>query len=187
MGKKSGLSKGNHSFILKSSELLANYKFKVWPVKKIATGANNMVPRSVYDKIGLYSTFLGGGSPIPHGNSLEFVYRVIKAGYNLEFDSEIIVFHQHPSKKSDLAKKMYIYGVGNTGYMLYIFTKNFDWRYFFEGVLLHHFYTLSNFLKSLFGRYKLPPEISIYSFFGSLSGNIYFILKYPFRNKKLSD
>lgn len=184
---KGGLSKGKESFYFANETLKAKYKFKVWPVKKIATGANNMVPREVYDMIGIYSTFLGGGSPIPHGNSLEFVYRVIKAGYDLKFDSEAIVFHQHPSKSHELAKKMYVYGVGNTAYMLYIFIRNHDVRYLIEGLAGHHLYTFSNCILSLAGKYSLPPQIAIYSFIGSVAGNLQFLIKYPFRNKELYD
>ncbi|MDD2482841.1 MAG: glycosyltransferase family 2 protein [Candidatus Shapirobacteria bacterium] len=183
--KKGGLSKGINSKLYKNIDLIKDYKMIPWPINKIAAGANNMISRKVFDKVGPYATFLGGGSPIGHGNSLEFVYRVIKAGYDVEYDSTAIIYHKHPTDKKSLKNKLYTYGVGNSAYQLYIFAKHFDFRSLYWGLLGHHLYVIKNLLKSFFKKYPLPPSYVLKSLEGSLIGTFSFILKYPFRNKKI--
>lgn len=183
--KKGGLSKGTYSKLYKNEDLIKDYKLIPWPINKIAAGANNMISRKVFNKVGPYATFLGGGSPIGHANSLEFVYRVIKAGYDVKYDSTAIIFHKHPTDETSLKNKLYIYGIGNSAYQLYIFAKHLDFRSLYWGLLGHHLYVIKNLLKSFFNKYPLPPSYVLKSLEGSLVGTFYFILKYPFRNKNI--
>lgn len=183
--KKGGLSKGKHSKLYTHEELITKYRFVPWPINKIAAGANNMVPMKVFRQVGPYATFLGGGSPIGHANSLEFVYRVIRAGYDVKFDSSPVVYHLHPSDKLTLKKKLFTYGVGNSAYQLYLFAKFGDLRCMYWGLLGHHLYVIRNLLTSVLGMYPLSATYVIYSLIGSISGTIQFLYKYPFRDKNL--
>lgn len=183
--KKGGLSKGNKSVLYTNRQLFEKYRFSPWPINKIAAGANNMIPRKIFEEVGSYATFLGGGSPIGHANSLEFVYRIIRAGYDVKFDSSASVYHAHPTSEISLKKKLFTYGVGNSAYQLYLFAKFSDFRCLFWGLIGHHIYVARNLIKSIFGLYSLPVNFTIFSLMGSLSGTIQFFIKYPFRNKKL--
>lgn len=182
--RKGGLSKGNQSRLFTQKELRENYKMLPWPITKISAGANNMIPRHVLDQIGGFTTFLGGGAPLGHGNTLEIVYRIIRAGYDLYYDAEIVIYHKHPENAKALKQKLFLYGTGNSGYQLYIFMKYRDWRSLFYGLVGHHLYVLSNLLKSIFKKYPLPFSYTIHSLMGSLLGVPLFLYKYAVRNRR---
>lgn len=183
--KKGGLSKGEDSRYYKNNDLKKNHRYFPWPINKIAAGANNIVPRKVYDGVGPYATFLGGGSPIGHGNSLEFVYRIIKAGYDVKYDSKAEIYHYHPTTENSLKRKLYIYGIGNSAYQLYIFAKYKDLRSLYWGLLGHHLYVVRNLFRSLVGKYAFTPTYVLRSLQGSLMGTISFLPKYLLRNRHL--
>lgn len=182
--KKGGLSKGKTKKIWRRVEFDKEYKYKIvpWPINNIAVGANCMISREVFDKVGLMSEFLDPGAPVPHGATLEIVYRIIREGYNILYDPKTYVYHKHPSTPKTLRQKLYTYGVGNSSYQLLIFSKYKDYRSLYWGLLGHHLYVLKNVIKSLFAKYPLPLSYTIYSLTGSIAGIFIYYYKYITRN-----
>lgn len=182
--RKGGLSKGTTKKVWRRNELDKKYKYKFvpWPINDIAAGANCMIPKEVINKVGLISEFLDPGAPIPHGATLEIVYRIIREGYDVLYDPKISVYHKHPSSSKLLRQKLYTYGVGNSSYQLLIFSKYKDYRSLYWGLLGHNLYVLKNSIKSLFGKYPLPFTYTIYSLFGSIAGTFIYYYRYINRN-----
>ncbi len=175
--RKGGLSKGTQRRTF-TQEYLASFD-PDWRISKVAAGANSMIPREILDEIGYFSTFLGRGAPIGHGNSLEIVYRIIRAGYELVYDPSAVVLHYHPETPWKLRKKMYIYGMGDVCYQLYIFFEYKDWRYLYGATIRHFNFILGSILMGLVGKYPMPASYRIFSLFGSLVGFPAFLIKYP--------
>ena len=174
--RKGGLSKGNQRMTF-TQEYLSSFDPK-WRISKVAAGANSMIPREILNEIGYFPTFLGRGAPIEHGNTLEIVYRIIKAGYELVYDPSAVVFHYHPETPWRLRKKMYIYGMGDVCYQLYIYFEYKDWRYLYGATIRHFKFILGNILMGLIGKYPMPASYRIFSLFGSLVGFPIFLIKY---------
>jgi glycosyltransferase involved in cell wall biosynthesis len=175
--KRGGLSKGNVSIFWSNDELISQYKFKIWPLIKICAGANSMIPRSVFEKVGLFHPLFDPGAPIPHGGSLEIGYRIIKAGYDLFYDHQALVFHQHPKTEKELHNKMFIYGIGDTAIHAYFFGKYRDYRSLWWAFGGYQLDLLNKIFKSVIGKYPLPLTYLLVSLLGSLYGSILPILK----------
>ncbi|NBD17278.1 MAG: hypothetical protein GVY04_14410 [Cyanobacteria bacterium] len=167
---KGGLSKGAKSTYWTNDALQSNYSNKVWPLFNIIAGANSMIPKHVFLKVGLFNILFDPGAPIPHGGSLEMGYRIIKSGYDLMYDSESIVLHQHPRDSWQLRKKLFIYGIGATSLHLYLFSKYKDLRSLVYALAGHILGILRNFPASLLGTYPLPVSYLLFSLLGSVFG-----------------
>jgi len=166
---KGGLSKGKSSKLWTNDEF-ASYRFSPWPLFRICAGANCMIPRKVLDQVGGYSELLGPGAMIGHGESLEIGYRIIKSGYEMKYNSESCVYHNHPAKDREIKSKLYIYGIGDTAIHAHIFWEFFDLRSLWWAFIGHPAYTMNKFLKRWFGKYPLPSDYILYSLAGSLMG-----------------
>jgi len=167
--RKGGLSKGARLRHY-NQDYFHGFHVSPWPINKIAVGANCMIPRRVFDENGGLCTQMGPGAPIPHGESLEIVYRIIRADYELLYDPSIQVFHKHPQTPKDLRRKLYIYGIGNSAYQIYIFFQYADIRSLYWGVIGHNLYVLRNLIRGLRGRYSLPLSYTMCSLLGSIVG-----------------
>ncbi len=174
--KKGGLSKGKELKVY-TQQYLSSFD-PTWRISKVAAGANSMIPRKVLDETGYFSTFLGGGAPISHGNTLEIVYRIIRAGYELMYDPEPVILHDHPASPWQLRRKMYVYGVGDVCYQLYIFVEHGDWKYLYGATIRHFLFIINTLVMALFGKYPMPFSYRVFSLFGSLVGIPLFFIKY---------
>ncbi len=175
---KGGLSKGPNPKYF-SRDYLAKFKFKSWPLTKICIGANSMIPKKIIDEIGGYNLLFNHGAGIVgHGASLELGYRIIKAGYELYYDPEAIVFHNHPRSNRSLKKKLFYYGIGDTAIHIYFFLKYLDFRSLFWAYGGHQFYIIGNIVKRILKKYPLPLNYLFYSFAGSSIGATLFLIKY---------
>ena len=174
--QKGGLSKGKERKVY-TKQYLSSFD-PTWRISKVAAGANSMIPKRVLAQIGDFSTFLGGGAPIGHGNTLEIVYRIIRAGYELMYDPESVILHNHPATPWQLRKKMYIYGVGDVCYQLFIFAEYGDWRYLYGSTIRHFLFIFSTLIMGLFGKYPMPFSYRVFSLLGSIAGIHLFFVKY---------
>ncbi len=167
--KKGGLSKGSKEKYF-SKELLSKFRFIPWPLTKICAGANCIIPKKVLLEVGGYNPIFGPGGRMGHGESLLIGYEIIKKGYELYYNPEAIVYHKHPTDAFSLKRKLFLYGMGDTGIHAFIFAKYKDFRSLFWGIFGHPLYTIKNLVKSVFKRYALPPSYAFHSFKGSLIG-----------------
>lgn len=140
------------------------------PVRLIAVGANCAIPRAILQEIGGYDERFGPGSEIPHGESLDICYRLLRAGYTLRYEPNACVAHLHPSDYSELRHKMFIYGIGDTAVHTKFFLEFGDLTGTYEvlwgrpGLLLYR-----AFLR-LIGRYPMRMDLLLCSLAGALLG-----------------
>lgn len=166
---KGGLSKGGKIRVFDTS-IFRKGRLSGFPVRLIAAGANSMIPRSVLEKVGDYDERFGLGSPIPHGESLDMCYRVLRAGYSAVYDPNAIVYHGHPVSVNSLRKKMFIYGIGDTAVHCKFFLEYGDIRGLFEAIWGRTGLLLGRLIMSILGKYPLPPDVVLFSFCGALIG-----------------
>jgi GT2 family glycosyltransferase len=172
-----GLGKGEASVYWSNKELLSNYKLKGWPLLKIIAGANSMIPKAVFDKVGLFNPFFDPGAPVPHGGSHEMGYRIIRAGYDLLYDHEAKVLHEHPKTEKELRKKIFTYCLGDTALHAYFFRKYKDYRSLWSAFGGYQFDLLIKMFKSIIGNYPLPPSYVFAALVGSMYGPALFFNK----------
>ncbi|AFZ22046.1 putative glycosyltransferase (plasmid) [Allocoleopsis franciscana PCC 7113] len=175
--KGGGLSKGQTSVYWSNKEVVNNYRWRPLPLARICVGANSMIPRSVFRKVGLFIPLFDPGAPIPHGGSLEMGYRIIKAGYDLFYDSEAIVLHHHPTTESELQKKLFIYGVGDTAIQAYFFWRYRDYRGIWWALGGYQFYRIYSYVM---GQYNFPFLYVFWQMIGGCYGTflLFFRLAY---------
>ena len=176
--KKGGLSKGE-SIKYWSLEYLNKFKYKFfpWPMHKICAGANQMIKKDILLEVGGYSEFLGTKGNVD-GLTLEVGYKIARAGYELIYNPNIVVYHKHPTDNYDIKKKLYYYGMQDTGVAMYIFLKYHDFRNLWWSIIGHELYTIKKMIKSLFKKYPLSIEYLFYGLKGNIKGWILCLKNY---------
>lgn len=172
---KGGLSKGKIRKYWKNSQL--QYSKKVWPLTQFCAGANCAIPKSILTITGPYCELLGPGSLIGHGESIEIGYRIIKKGYDVEYNPEIQVLHKHPTTSSELKRKLFLYGIGDTALHMHIFYTQKDWRSLRWALYGHPLYSFGKIVRRITGKYPLPINFIIYSLAGSCLGSWLYMFK----------
>ena len=167
--KKGGLSKGTQSIYLINADII-NSK-NVWPLTKFCAGANCTILKKVFEQIGGYCELLGPGAMIGHGESIEIGYRIIRAGFDVAYDKDIVVTHNHPSDVISIKRKLFLYGVGDTALYFHLFLSFRDTKCLYWSLIGHPLYSLNKIIKRVNGKYSLPIDYVLYSIAGSLSGS----------------
>ena len=62
---------------------------------KFGTGCNMAFVRSVLVELGGFDEALDTGPPLPGGGDTDMFYRVVRAGYPLVYEPQLMVFHRH--------------------------------------------------------------------------------------------
>ena len=168
--KKGGLSKGDSKKYW-SRKFLQSFKYRIkpWPLHKLCAGANQMIRRDVLLEVGGYSTFLGRKDTVD-GLTLEIGYKIAKAGYELLYNPDIEIYHKHPTDEETIKKKLYYYGMQDTGVSMYIYLTNKDYRYLWWAIFGHSLYTIRKMIKHIFGKYPLSLGYLKFSLKGNLLG-----------------
>lgn len=168
--QKGGLSKGN-KIKYWSRRYLKNFKHKFipWKLHKMCAGANQMIPKKVLLEVGGYEEFLGTNSNVD-GLTLEIGYKIAKKGYELLYNPEIQIYHQHPTTEKEIKQKLYRYGMQDTGVSMFIFLKYKDYRYLWWALVGHELYTIKKILRRIFKRYNLPISYTVHSLKGNIKG-----------------
>ena len=74
---------------------------------------NNMaIRREAFDEVGLFDERLGPGSAFPSAEDNDFGYRLLEAGYTIEFVPEAVVHHRGARRGRELAALQWAYGCG---------------------------------------------------------------------------
>jgi glycosyltransferase involved in cell wall biosynthesis len=174
--KKGGLSKGSKPKYFNQS-YLSTFKFKPWPLTKICAGANCMIKKEALDKAGGFSTFFGPGAPIGHGESLLIGHELIRLGYELCYEPEAKVYHNHPESETDIKQKLFLYAKGDTAIHMHIFLKYHDYRSLMWACIGHPAYVTKNMLKYFAGKYALSPKYTSRTVSGSILGPHIYLYK----------
>lgn len=168
--KKGGLSKGEAKKYW-SLSFLRQFKYKIfpWPMHKMCAGANQMIKKDILLKVGGYAEFLGTKGNVD-GLTLEIGYKIARAGYELIYNPNIVIYHKHPTTNEDIKKKLYYYGMQDTGVAMYIYLKFHDYRNLWWAIIGHELYTVKKMIKSIFKKYPLPISYLIYGLKGNIKG-----------------
>ena len=97
---------------------------------EFGTTANVAVRTSVFSDaaVGLFAESLGPGTPIGAGEDPYFFYRVLKAGYRLQYLSDVWVWHKHRSTSRHLRRQVYNYAKSAVGYHTMTLLRDGDQR-----------------------------------------------------------
>ena len=175
---KGGLSKGE-SLKYWSRNFFESFKYKIfpWPMHKMCAGANQMIKKEVLCEVGGYSEFLGTKGNVD-GLTLEIGYKIARKGYEMLYNPNIYLYHQHPTNEKEIKQKLYYYGMQDTGVAMYIFLKFRDYRNLWWSIIGHQLYTIKKIIKRCFGLYSLPINYIIYGLRGNFKGWIICLKNY---------
>lgn len=167
---KGGLSKGNNKKYW-SIEFLNSFKYKIypWPLHKMCAGANQMIRKDILCEVGGYAEFLGQNHTVD-GLTLEIGYKIANKGYELLYNPDIEIYHKHPTDEKTIKKKLYYYGMQDTGVSMYIYLKNKDFRYLWWSLFGHSCYTIKKMILYKLGKYPLSIDYLKYGLKGNLKG-----------------
>ncbi|MBN2052352.1 glycosyltransferase family 2 protein [Candidatus Woesearchaeota archaeon] len=174
--KKGGLSKGNKSKYF-SQAYLSTFKLKPWPLTKICAGANCMIKKEPLEEAGGFCTLFGPGGQVGHGESLLIGYELIRRGYELYYEPNAIVHHNHPESETDIKQKLFLYAKGDTAIHMHIFLKYHDFRSLMWAYIGHPTYVTKNMLKYFIGQYALSPKYTFWTVSGSILGPYVYLYK----------
>lgn len=89
------------------------------PLKMAAVagaGANSIFRRSVFEEVGLFAEDLGPGTPARSSDDKEQFYRILAAGYRIEYEPSRIVWHRHRKEYEALRRILNDYTVAEFAY-----------------------------------------------------------------------
>lgn len=167
--KKGGLSKGEMPKCFDHKDF-RRLRFRGFPVNKIAAGANCMISREALHTVGLFDPLLGPGAVTRHGESLDYCYRVLLNGFETHYNPQSIVAHSHPSSTKDLIKKHLIYGLGDAAIHTKFLLQYHDFRSLFELLWGRNLELTYRLIRSITGRYPLPPMALVAGLIGLMLG-----------------
>jgi len=67
--------------------------------------------KSVFDKVGVFDTSLGRGTPNLGGEDVDIFYRILKKGYKIVYEPKAVIYHDHRHTYEGILKDAYASGV----------------------------------------------------------------------------
>ncbi|MDQ0560587.1 glycosyltransferase involved in cell wall biosynthesis [Rhizobium mesoamericanum] len=119
-------------------------------------GANMAFPYTLVEKIGLFDTRFGAGSPFRSGEDTDYVHRAFNAGVRVEYLPDFAVKHFHGRRElADIKRLQTGYAFGNGAlYAKYLFDRRSNMR----GMLR---WEIRQALMETMGRRKLNEELGL--------------------------
>lgn len=119
-------------------------------------GANMAFPRALIDKVGLFDTRFGAGSPFRSGEDTDYVHRAFNSGIRVEYIPDFAVKHFHGRRElGDVKKLQSGYAFGNGAlYAKYLFDRRSNMR----GMLR---WDIRQAVLEAMGRRKLSDELGL--------------------------
>ncbi len=156
---------------------------------EFGTTANAAVRIEVFrdPAVGLFAEALGPGTPVGAGEDPYFFYRVLKAGYRLEYLPDAWVWHKHRSSMRSLRRQVYNYAKSAVGYHLTTLLDDGDRRArgpLFGGLQKYY---LRRLLDAVRGRGELPARLVLVEIAGNLAGGFSFLVSHARRRRFACD
>jgi glycosyltransferase involved in cell wall biosynthesis len=119
-------------------------------------GANMAFPRALIEKVGLFDTRFGAGSPFRSGEDTDYVHRAFNSGIRVEYIPDFAVKHFHGRRElGDVKKLQSGYAFGNGAlYAKYLFDRRSNMR----GMLR---WDIRQAVLEAMGRRKLSDELGL--------------------------
>ena len=80
----------------------------------VGAGANMVFRRAAFEEIGLFAEDLGPGTPARAADETYQMYKLLSAGYRVEYDPARIVWHRHRRDDASLRATLYDYARSST-------------------------------------------------------------------------
>ncbi|MFM7250815.1 MAG: glycosyltransferase [Planctomycetaceae bacterium] len=126
--------------------------------------------------VGFFAEQLGPGTPVGAGEDPYLVYRVIEAGYGLQYCADAWVWHRHRRTTAGLKRQMYCYAKSAVGYYLLTGFRHGDRRSrrsLFGGLQRHYGKRL---LGAMRGRIDVPVWLVLTEISGHVAGAFAYLL-----------
>jgi len=137
------------------------------------TGANMAFRRDVLLAIGGFDEALDTGPPLPGGGDLDIFYRVISAGHELVYDPKYMVFHEHRATLEALRRQYRSWGLCLMTFIAKFSKKGASQSLKFRRLRRLWFkLQIQNLIKSMMGRYVLPPDMVAAELWGAMVGSL---------------
>lgn len=135
------------------------------------TGANMAFKRDLLLEIGGFDEALDTGAPLPGGGDLDIFYRMIMAGHVLVYDPKYMVFHEHRRTLKALRQQYRSWGLCLMTFIEKSSRKDSSQSIKFRILKRQWFkYSILNLLRSIKGRYMLPPDMVAAELWGGIVG-----------------
>jgi GT2 family glycosyltransferase len=89
-----------------------------WAAGRFGAGANMAFRLDAIRALGGFDENLGPGTKAKGGEDIDLFVRTLRSGGDLMYDPAALVWHVHRSKRADLERQLFGYGVGLTAYLL---------------------------------------------------------------------
>lgn len=135
------------------------------------TGANMVLRRELLLKLKGFDEALDTGNPLPGGGDLDIFYRIIRAGYPLVYEPRCAVFHQHRIEYKRLRHQYWTWGLTYMAFIVKSWQLDPPMRPRLVQVTIWWLLLETReLLRSLIGRYVLPPDMVWAELWGSIIG-----------------
>lgn len=124
-----GLGRGFRRFEV-GGDWFETYRRHAVPTWELGATANAAFRASIFsdERIGLLDEALGVGTPTGCSEDTLLFYRVLKAGYTLEYEPSAYVWHKHRRDMAALRRQIYGYSKGHVAYHLTTLLQDHDLR-----------------------------------------------------------
>ena len=164
-----GFNKGYQDVFYKKDFLYYGVGPRVW---EIGAGANMAFRKQILEKVGFFDERLDVGAAGCSGDS-EIWFRILAAGYTIQYTSRAIVYHEHRKLLSALQKQVFSYMRGHTAAVL--IQEGLDKTYGYKRYLYHDipkYYFL--LLKAGFPKYSSRYMTLFSEIKGIISGILFY-------------
>ena len=172
----SSMSAGGEPFRVDGEWFLASqHAIQAWD---FGLSANMAVRTRVFrdPAVGLFAESLGPGTPVGAGEDPYLIYRVVKAGYGLQYRPDAWVWHRHRSTFAALKRQVYCYAKSAVGYYILTGLRDGDSRSrqsLFGGL---QSYYCRRLMAAIRGRIDVPVWLVLTEIAGHLAGVFAYLL-----------
>jgi glycosyltransferase involved in cell wall biosynthesis len=143
---------------------------------RIGTTANAAFLASVLrdPRVGLFETRLGVGSPAGAWEDIYCFYRILRAGFRINYLPDAELLHAHRERMSDLTRQLCAYRRGETAFLTMILLRHRDLRALGQAFLWIPYWRLRLLLEELsrriIGRRRFPLRLLLRESLAYLAG-----------------
>ncbi|MCA9379010.1 glycosyltransferase [Candidatus Dojkabacteria bacterium] len=167
--QKGALNKGAQRIEV-GSDFFQRFYLHGLPVQIVTMGANHIAKREVLTHVQGHDERFGPGQVIGGaGADLDLTYKVLMNGYRIIYDPTAVVAHSHPESLEELRSKLFTYGISDTAIHMKFLLEFGDARSLFQ-IAYRPGQNAIRLIKSLLGKYPLPPDILLAGIIGNLIG-----------------
>jgi len=130
---------------------------------RIGTTANVAFLKRIFSdpEVGLFETRIGPGSPPGAWEDLYCFYRILRAGYRIQYIPEARVLHAHREDLAGLTRQQQGYRRGETAFLLLVLTRHGDLRALGQMILWIPRWRIALFVQELLRRLRGRRRFSL--------------------------